>query len=137
GLSIGMSVALLIGLWVHYQYSFDRVFPAYKRVYAAHLRYTRNGHRLQMSSTSLPLSAALKNDIPGIEYAAHTDFINGHGLVAGKNKVFLSGAMVEEDFFKIFPCTVVRGVLTYPQTNIYSIVLTESTAKALFGDKDP
>ena len=137
GLSIGMSVALIIGLWVHYQYSFDRFFPDYQRVYAAHLRFSRNGERHQMSSTPVPLSAALKKDIPGIEYAAHTDFMNSHGLTAGKNKIFLDGAMVEDDFFKIFPCEVVKGHISYPQTNIYSIVLTESTAKALFGDKDP
>ncbi|HXB93740.1 MAG TPA: hypothetical protein VNU70_01235, partial [Puia sp.] len=29
GLSIGMAVALLIGLWVQYQYSYDRFLPNY------------------------------------------------------------------------------------------------------------
>jgi putative ABC transport system permease protein len=137
GLSIGMAVALLIGLWVTYQYSFDRFFSDYRRVYAAHLRYTRNGERHQMSSSALPLSAALKKDIAGIEYAAHTDWMGAHGVVAGKNKVYLSGAMAEGDFFKIFPCTIIKGSLAYPQTNLYTIVLTQSTAKALFGEENP
>ena len=137
GLSIGMAVALLIGLWVHYQYSFDRFFPNYQRVYSVHLRFTRNGERYQMASSPLPLSAALKKDIPGIQYAVHTDWMGNHGLVAGNNKTVLPGAMAEEDFFKIFPCTIVKGSLAFPQKNSYSIVLTQSTAKALFGDKNP
>jgi len=137
GLSIGMAVALLIGLWVHYQYSFDRFFPDYQRVYQAHLRFTRNGERYQMSSTPLPLAAALKKDIPEIQYAVHTDWMGNHGLVAGNNKIFLAGAMAEGDFFKIFPCNIIKGSLSFPQKNIYSVVLTQSTAKALYGNKDP
>jgi ABC-type antimicrobial peptide transport system permease subunit len=60
-----------------------------------------------------------------------------HGLVAGNKKLLLSGAMAEGDFFKIFPCTIVRGALAFPQKNSLTIVLTERAAKALFGDKDP
>ena len=137
GLSIGMAVALLIGLWVHFQFSFDRFFPDFQRVYAVHLRFARNGERYQLASSPLPLSAALKKDIPGIQYAAHTDWMGNHGLVAGNNKIFLAGAMAEGDFFKIFPCNIVKGSLAFPQKEIYSIILTESTAKALYGDKDP
>ncbi len=137
GLSIGMSIALLIGLWVQYQYSFDRFYPDYRKVYQAHIRFTRNGERMQMSATSQPLSAALLKEVPGIQYAAHTDWMNTHDLVAGENKAYLPGAMAEGDFFKIFPCTVVKGNLNTALVNTYSIVLTESTAKSLFGSADP
>ena len=30
GLATGMAVALLIGLWVHYQLSYDRFVPGYE-----------------------------------------------------------------------------------------------------------
>jgi putative ABC transport system permease protein len=33
GLATGMAVALLIGLWVFSQCSYDRFFPGYDRVY--------------------------------------------------------------------------------------------------------
>jgi putative ABC transport system permease protein len=33
GLATGMAVALLIGLWVFYQYSYDRFLPGYERAY--------------------------------------------------------------------------------------------------------
>ncbi|WP_431211441.1 ABC transporter permease [Puia sp. P3] len=38
GLAIGMTVALLIGLWVQYQYSYDRWLPGSRQVYQALIR---------------------------------------------------------------------------------------------------
>lgn len=137
GLSVGMAIALIIGLWVQYQYSFDRSYPDYSQVYKAHIRFVRNGEKMQISATCLPMSAALRKEIPEIKYAVHTDWMQSHGLVAGENKVFMSGTMVEGDFFKIFPCKTVKGDLATALKNTYSIVLTESTAKSLFGSGDP
>ena len=57
GLSIGMAVALLIGLWVEYQYSFDRFLPGYKNVCQAHLRYVDNGQPGQMMAAAALLAA--------------------------------------------------------------------------------
>ena len=137
GLSVGMAIALLIGLWVQYQFSYDRFYANYKQVYKAHIGFTRNGERLQIDATCLPMSAALKKDIPGILYAAHTDYMQHHGLVYKENKVYLPGAMAEADFFKIFPCVPVKGDPGKALSGTYSIVLTESAARSLFNNEDP
>src|ERR1700754_2264551 len=73
GLSIGMAVALLIGLWVEYQYSFDRQLPNHENVYQAHIRYFGNGEAGQMKATAFPLSGLLRKEIPEVRYAVHTD----------------------------------------------------------------
>jgi ABC-type antimicrobial peptide transport system permease subunit len=137
GLSIGMAVALVIGLWVLYQYSYDRFLPNHENVYQAHARFLRNGQPDQMDATSLPLSAVLKKEIPEIRYAAHTDWMSSHDLLVGDKKFFLAGAMAEEDFFKIFPYPVLKGTLTGALDEPYSIVLTAATAHSLFGNADP
>src|SRR6185437_13625374 len=131
------TVALLIGLWVQYQYSYDRSLPNYRQVYQARSRFSRNGQKEQMDATCLPLASALVKDIPGIQYAVHTDWIDDHGLVAGKNKVYLPGIMAGDDFFKVFPDLIVKGDLNTALKEDYSIVLTESAAGALFGEEDP
>jgi putative ABC transport system permease protein len=136
GLAVGMGIALLIGLWVQYQYSYDRSYAGYQRVYMAHSRFVRNGEKMQIDATALPLSQALRKEIPEVEYAVHTDF-GSHGLVNGENKVYLKGAFGEADFFKVFPCTPVKGDLATSLKNAKSIVINESTAKALFRDTDP
>ena len=136
GLSIGMTVALLIGLWVYFQYSFDRFLPNYQQVYQVHQRFIRNGDPSQMTATAEPLSKALRKEIPEIVYAVHTDWINEHNLAAGDKKIVFSGAMAEDGFFDIFPYPVVQGNLTSALKDPYSIVLTESTARSLFGTTD-
>ncbi|HVU97895.1 MAG TPA: ABC transporter permease [Puia sp.] len=136
GLSIGMAVALIIGLWVDYQYSYDRFVPDHDLVAQVHLRFVRNGDADQMSATPYGLSDELRKEIPGIQYTAHTDWMGDHDLLVGEKKVFISGAQAEADFFKIFPYPVVKGSLAGALDEPYSIVLTETTARSLFGDAD-
>ncbi|HLX66521.1 MAG TPA: hypothetical protein VKR41_05985, partial [Puia sp.] len=43
GLAIGMAVALLIGLWINYQCSFDRFAPGYAQAYQVKYNFSDNG----------------------------------------------------------------------------------------------
>ena len=109
GLATGMAVALLIGLWVYYQFSYDRFLPGYEQVYQARIRFNNNGEIGVGPATPSPLADAIKKDIPGIKYVAHTDWMGPHSLVVGDKKIYPSGAMAGSDFLKIFPYTLVKG----------------------------
>src|ERR1700738_5120737 len=43
GLAAGMAVALLIGLWVYDQSSYDKFLPGYQQAYQVRFRYSDNG----------------------------------------------------------------------------------------------
>ena len=45
GLAAGMAVALLIGLWVVNQYSYDRFLPGYKQLYQVEMNLTSAAQR--------------------------------------------------------------------------------------------
>jgi len=137
GLAIGMAVALLIGLWVQYQYSYDRWLPGYKQVAQVRMRFVRNGEPAQVMGTPLPLTEALRHEVPGIRWAAHTDWMGTHGLVVGKHKIYLTGAQAEEDFCRIFPYQTLKGDVNQALKRPSSIILTESTCKSLFGNEEP
>jgi hypothetical protein len=64
GLAAGMAVALLIGLWVYNQYSYDRWLPGYGQVYQVQLNATNNGEISTFNSTSLALADGLRAGIP-------------------------------------------------------------------------
>jgi putative ABC transport system permease protein len=136
GLATGMAVALLIGLWVYYQFSYDRFLPAYQQAYKARLRYTANGAISVGPATPFPLADALKRDIPGIKYIAQSDWMGPHSLVTGEKKIYPGGVMASPDFIKIFRYPFLKGNRDAALQSTYSIVLTESTAKALFGNED-
>ncbi len=140
GLAAGMAVALLIGLWVVNQYSYDRFLPGYRQLYQVEMNLTsqHNGTNTQ-TSIALPLTEVLRKEIPGIKYVAESDAIGlmNHGLLVGDKKLYLGGGATGSDFFKMFQYPFVKGNANTAFKDINSIVLTESTAKALFGDADP
>ncbi len=136
GLAIGMAVALLIGLWVHYQYSYDKFLPGYQSAYRVQRNFNSNGDTLTFQTTSFALAEALHNQVPEIEYVALSDWMGSHGLMAGDKKLSQNGGIVGEDFFKIFQFPFIKGNANSVFKDAYSIVLTESMAKALFGNED-
>ncbi|PWT95603.1 MAG: ABC transporter permease [Bacteroidetes bacterium] len=137
GLASGMAVALIIGLWVYYQFSFDKFLPEYKKVYQVKRNFYGNGDTATYGGTSLKLATALRNQIPEIQYVVETDGFGMHGLMAGEKKFYLSGGQVAHDFLKTFQFELLEGNSNSVLENPYSIVLTQSTAKALFGNEDP
>ena len=137
GLAIGMAVALVIGLWVQYQVSYDRWLPAYGQAYKVMVRGSHNGVAEAGEATCLPLADAIKKDVPEVKYVAQADFGSQHSLMVGDKKLYTKGMFAGEDFLKIFEYPLLQGhaedVLKQPA----SIVLTRSTAIALFGHTDP
>ncbi|MBS1525759.1 MAG: ABC transporter permease [Bacteroidetes bacterium] len=139
GLAAGMAVALLIGLWVADQYSYDRFLPGYQQAYQVEMNLTtqHDGTHTQ-TGVALPLVKVLRGEIPGIKYVAESD--NGgltRLLSAGDKKLYPVGDAVGVDFLKIFQYPFVKGNANSALKDDYSIVLTESTAKAFFGNADP
>ena len=137
GLAIGMAVALLIGLWVNYQVSYDRFLPGYRQAYKVFVRHLDDNGGIGVGgATPRPLADALKKDIPEIRYVAQSDWMGPHSLVVGDKKLYPGGASTGGDFLKIFQYPLLKGKADDVLRDKYSIVLTESTAKALFGGED-
>ena len=140
GLAAGMAVALLIGLWVANEFSYDKFLPDHKQIYQVELSLTsqHEGEHTQ-TSLALPLTDILRKEIPGIKYVSEADFLGwmNHDLLVGDKKLYLGGGAAQSDFFKLFQYPFVKGNATSALAEPYSIVLTESTARALFGNADP
>jgi len=140
GLAAGMSVALLIGLWVANEFSYDKFLPNYKQLYRVEINFTsqHDGEHTQ-AAVPVPLADVLRKEIPGIKRAAETDWVGWqwHDLLVGDKKLYLGGGATHPDFLNIFQYPFIKGNARAALSETYSIVLTESTAKALFGNQDP
>ncbi|MGF6849391.1 putative ABC transport system permease protein [Chitinophaga sp. W3I9] len=137
GLASGMAAALLIGLWVYVQVSYDRFLPGYQQVYKVRYNTNNNGEINTSNSTNLPLAQALKEDFPEIKYVAQTDWMGPHPLSVGDKRINVNGAMAGSDFLKIFQYSFIQGNAGTALSDPYSIVLSQTTAVALFGQEDP
>ncbi|MBS1526842.1 MAG: ABC transporter permease [Bacteroidetes bacterium] len=140
GLAAGMAVALLIGLWVAQQYAYDRFLPNYKNLYQVKFNFTdpHDGEHTQ-PAVCLPLANVLRTTVPGIKRVAETGWVgfNVRNLRVGDKKLLPASGDVDPGFLKIFQYPFVKGDRNTALKDVYSIVIDESTAKALFGNDDP
>ena len=136
GLALGMAVALLIGLWAWYFYSYDRFLPGSQQAYRVRLTFDYNDHVQTQTGAALPLADALRSKVPGIRYVAESNWFGQHGLSAGEHRLYLYGSGMGADFFRIFPFPFVEGDPGTALRDPYSIVLTQSAARALFGSEE-
>ena len=137
GLAAGMAVALLIGLWIYSQYAYDRFLPGYDQLYRVELNFFHSGEIRTQNGSALPLVEEFRKNYPEVKYASETDWGGQHSLVIGDKKLDPSGLSVGKDFLKMFPYPLVKGNVDSVFSDPNSIVLTESVAKALFGDQYP
>src|ERR1700731_2566779 len=138
GLAIGMAVALLIGLWVYDQVSYDRFFPGYEQAYQVRYNYSDNGVIRNTDKISIPLAAVLKQDIPEV---AHVALFGGGSweqpVRVGNKQLNLAGMSVGDEFLQVFPFPLAEGNAATALRESGSVVLTQSAARALFGTADP
>jgi ABC-type antimicrobial peptide transport system permease subunit len=136
GLTAGMAVALLIGLWVYDQLSYDQFFPGNELVYQVKYNLNDHGSIQTQNAVSLPLGEALTDDISEVAYV--TPFFGpiSNRLTVGEKNLYPTGCNAGPDFLKIFRYPLLKGNPEEAMKNINSIVLSESMAKSLFGNTD-
>jgi len=137
GLAIGMAVALLIGLWVYDEVSYDRFFPGYEQAYQVRYNYSDNGVIRNTEMVAIPLAGVMKQDIPEIAHVALMGGTWQQTARVGNKQLNLTGMGVGDEFLQVFPFPVVEGSAATALRESGSIVLTESTAQALFGSDEP
>ena len=138
GLAVGMAVAMLIGLWIHYELSFGNEHKNKSQIFNAVTNGidANSGNKFTTQATPLPLYTESKNQIPEIKYTAVVNWGGKNGLMVGEKKMIKNGTDVSEDFFKIFKFKFITGDPNTALSDPNSIVLTETTAKDLFDDKE-
>ena len=136
GLSIGMAVALLIGLWIWDELSFNRYYPNHERIAQVMTTQTFNGHTGTGPAVSLAAGIELKtkwtSDLPKVSLASWNF---EHILAVGDKKITASGMYVQPEFAEILPLRMVSGhgsELADPS----SILLSQTMARNLFGKED-
>jgi putative ABC transport system permease protein len=137
GLTIGMTCTMLILFWVKDELSYDKFHPNYKNIYQVIANRDFKNQVYTDRNMVLPLASALKATYPQIKNAVVTTYNEKHVLASGETKLTKSGFMASDQFFDMFYWKYLRG---YPSSAIKdpsSIILTESAAKAFFGNADP
>lgn len=137
GLAIGMTGALLIALWLQNMLSMDRFHEKGNRIYSLNNRDEFQGEKSAWSYTPKILAPSLAADFPDIE--EFTRYNEGYQFLTTfkEKKLIANTVFVDPGFFKMFSFPFIKGDQNVRFDNPKGLVLTESYAKALFGDLDP
>jgi putative ABC transport system permease protein len=137
GLAAGMGVALLIGLWIWDELSYNKNFDNYDRIVEVMENSTHGNQTGTSYSVPIPLSGEFRT-VYGADFKRVTmgSFINKHILAYGGDKqIFKNGVYVEPEFLPMFSVRLLKGSLS-ALNDPYSAVISRSLARALYGDED-
>jgi len=135
GLTVGMTVFLLIALWVEFQWSFDKFHANGDRIYRIILGYTKTTG-IDEAVAPLPLGPALKDDYS--EFSAYTRFLSVMLPLQHNGEVYRErSSLVDPDFLTMFSFPLLAGDGNENLLDPGSIVLSESLAHRIFGDQSP
>lgn len=138
GLAISMTVGLLILGMLSDLYSYDRFHEKYSRIYRVISLYRYKDHTDQnfSATTSLKAARAIEGAMAGPEAVAilHRGFDGD--MRAGSTTIPLSGFWANASFFDVFSFSLIQGDPASALRNPFSIVLTETSARKLFGETD-
>ncbi len=140
GLSIGMSVAILIFYFVNFEMSYDDFHKDGKLIYRIISVNKGTGGVNLRATTPLPLPAAVRTDIKEAEMTTGLSlFLSDDEPVQIADQSFfnLTGYTADSCFLKMFNFPLIRGNLNTIFDNPGSVVLTGSAAKRLFADENP
>ncbi len=136
GLSIGIACSILILLWVFDELSFNRFIPKADKLYQVYVNSKFDGKVNTWNSMPLPTYEALKPEHPSIVNTAVTDWGGDCLLTVGDIRIRKKGLYASEEFLTMFEFPLVQGKAAEALKEPNNIVISESTAKALFGDEN-
>ena len=136
GLSIGMASAILILLWIQNEVSYDQFHEKKDRIYEAWNRGTFDGVISCWNNTPKPLARALQSDLPEVEQTTRVNWPNTFVFSIGQKKLFVQGNQVDSNFLQVFSFPLKEGDRREVLKERYSIVVTETLAKKLFGNEE-
>lgn len=141
GLTIGLSIGLLILLWVNDELSFDRFHSKGKQLYRVSAQLGTGSSTQIWSGVQPPIAVFGMKSVPGIQNAVRLVSVWDYGVYRINDKMLKSGDYgsfyADSSFFNVFDFKLLRGDRNHPFPTINSVILTQRTAKRFFGDADP
>lgn len=137
GLTVGITACFLIFLYVRFELSYDKFHTKADRIYRLVCDTKTPTETLHESITSAPMAINIKRDFSEVEAAVRLETTSF--LVRRGDKKFQEERSLYADssFFETFDFPLIKGDPKKALTGLFTIVLSETTAKKYFGSEDP
>lgn len=139
GLSIGMAVVILIGLWIKDEVSYNRSFKNYDRITQVMHHWDNVAYHKISTETVMPIPASTELRS---KYGSYFKYIalqrpsGDHILSYGGKKMNEKGLFAEPELTDMLSPKMIAGTL-HGLNDPSAIMISAVFAKAMFGDTDP
>jgi ABC-type antimicrobial peptide transport system permease subunit len=137
GLAAGMAVALVIGLWVYDELSFDKYFKNYDRIAQVWQHASFNGEISSQTANPALMGPAIKSKYGSdFKYVVQASWTNTALLTLGTKAIKRQSIFIEAEAPEMLSLNMIKGT-RQGLKDPYSILLSASTAEAIFGNENP
>ena len=137
GLAVGMAVAMMIGLWIYDELSYDKYHQHYNRLAQVMQKQTFNGSKITGSAIPMPLEPELRAKYgTDFKHLAMATWQGDRILTYGETKITRSGNYMDVDMPRMLSLKMLKGNHEGLK-ELNSVLLSASTAKSLFGTAEP
>jgi len=138
GLAIGLAACLMLLLYVTYEWNFDKQAKESANVFTTMTNIPGDNGKISgtFEGSTTAFGPVIKQSLPELRYMARMDY-GGRNLIAnGQNAFKRQSKFAEPDILKMYDYEFIYGNASTALSNPNSVILTESTAKVLFGTAD-
>jgi len=136
GLTVAFTCCILLFLTVYREFSYDDFQRNGDKLYKIYSVSHRPEGDEDADAMSYPMGPTVKAEVAGV--ARVSSLMNGGAGIRYRGKeIDMSILLVDNDFFSMFSFPVLMGDKTAPLGDLGKVVLSESAAKAVFGDESP
>jgi ABC-type antimicrobial peptide transport system permease subunit len=132
GLAVGLAFALLVLLWVRYEYAVDRHHENLDQIYL--VAFSDEDNKFHGDITVGALGPYLRETYPEITHATRYKYAPDIPFQYGGEKYVVRGNFVDPDFLSMFSFDFLEGSPENALESPASVVITSSLADRMFGD---
>jgi len=137
GLALGMAVTLIIGLWIQDELTHNSYFKNQDQIAQVYQSQTFNGQIGTGPAIPRPLETAFRDGYAdNFKHIVMSSWNYSQYLKYGETSLSRSGNFMQADAPEMLDLTILKGEKDGLR-EINSIMLSQSTAEALFGSEDP
>jgi putative ABC transport system permease protein len=138
GLAVGITAGFIILQYVYYEFNYDTHLQNRENIYRVQQdRYNKGELTTQWAAGCAGIGPDLKEAFPEVDKYVKLH-VSGASLKYNNRYLDIKHPYyASEDFFEVFSIRLLSGVDSLVLKEAYKVVISESTAKNIFGNEDP
>ncbi|HZY36433.1 MAG TPA: ABC transporter permease [Mucilaginibacter sp.] len=136
GLAVGLVVAMVLGLWVWDELTFDQYCKNYDRIAQVMQQQTYSGQISTQGGISFPMGRELQTTYGSyFTHVVMSSYAADHILAAGNEHFSRFGIFMDKEGPEMFSLKMTEGNYT-ALSDPHSVIISQTAAKTIFGNRE-